>query len=83
MNEQADSWLDATVDNSQHFSYLAQQFAMQLRAAHPNVPVGIIQTAWGGTPIRSHVKGGSIYAEPYRTIGGFPCSGRAVVPRVQ
>lgn len=75
VNEQADSWLDATVDNSQHFSYLAQQFAMQLRAAHPNVPVGIIQTAWGGTPIRSHVKGGSIYANHIAPLEGFHVAG--------
>lgn len=75
VNEQADSWLDATADNSQHFSYLAQQFAMQLRAAHPNVPVGIIQTAWGGTPIRNHVKGGSIYANHIAPLKGFHVAG--------
>ena len=75
VNEQAESWLDATADNSQHFSYLAQQFAMQLRAAHPNVPVGIIQTAWGGTPIRNHVKGGSIYANHIAPLEGFHVAG--------
>ncbi len=75
VNEQAESWLDATTDSSQHFSYLAQQFAMQLRAAHPNVPVGIIQTAWGGTPIRNHVKGGSIYANHIAPLEGFHVAG--------
>lgn len=60
VNGQAGTWLEATADNSQHFSYLAQQFAMQLRAAHPNVPIGIIQTAWGGTPIRRHVQGRAV-----------------------
>ena len=75
VNEQADSWLEATTDNSQHFSYLAQQFAMQLRAAHPNVPVGIIQTAWGGTPIRNHVKGGDIYANHIAPLEGFHVAG--------
>lgn len=75
VNEQAESWLDATADSSQHFSYLAQQFAMQLRAAHPNVPVGIIQTAWGGTPIRNHVKGGSIYANHIAPLEGFHVAG--------
>lgn len=75
VNEQADSWLEATTDNSQHFSYLAQQFAIQLRAAHPNVPVGIIQTAWGGTPIRNHVKGGDIYANHIAPLEGFHVAG--------
>lgn len=82
VNEQAGTWLEATADNSQHFSYLAQQFAMQLRAAHPNVPIGIIQTAWGGTPIRRHVQGGDIY-EPYCAFGRVPCGGRAVVSGMQ
>ncbi|MZN78992.1 sialate O-acetylesterase [Bifidobacterium pseudocatenulatum] len=75
MNEQAGTWLEATVDNSQHFSYLAQQFAMQLRAAHPNVPIGIIQTAWGGTPIRRHVQGGDIYANHIAPLEGFHVAG--------
>lgn len=75
MNEQAGTWLKATADNSQHFSYLAQQFAMQLRAAHPNVPIGIIQTAWGGTPIRRHVQGGDIYANHIAPLEGFHVAG--------
>lgn len=75
VNGQAGTWLEATTDNSQHFSYLAQQFAMQLRAAHPNVPVGIIQTAWGGTPIRNHVKGGDIYANHIAPLEGFHVAG--------
>lgn len=75
VNEQAGTWLEATADNSQHFSYLAQQFAMQLRAAHPNVPIGIIQTAWGGTPIRRHVQGGDIYTNHIAPLEGFHVAG--------
>lgn len=75
VNGQAGTWLEATTDNSQHFSYLAQQFAMQLRAAHPNVPIGIIQTAWGGTPIRRHVQGGDIYANHIAPLEGFHVAG--------
>lgn len=75
VNEQAGTWLEATADNSQHFSYLAQQFVMQLRAAHPNVPIGIIQTAWGGTPIRRHVQGGDIYANHIAPLEGFHVAG--------
>ena len=75
VNQSADAWLTADSTNSLHLSYLAQQFAMQLRAKHPNVPIGIIQTAWGGTPIRRHVQGGDIYANHIATLKGFHVAG--------
>ena len=74
-NQSADAWLTADSTNSLHLSYLAQQFAMQLRAKHPNVPIGIIQTAWGGTPIRRHVQGGDIYANHIAPLKGFHVAG--------
>ncbi len=75
VNQSADAWLTADSTNSLHLSYLAQQFAMQLRAKHPNVPIGIIQTAWGGTPIRWHVQGGDIYANHIAPLKGFHVAG--------
>ena len=75
VNQSADAWLTADSTNSLHLSYLAQQFAMQLRAKHPNVPIGIIQTAWGGTPIRRHVQGGDIYANHIAPLKGFHVAG--------
>lgn len=75
VNQSADAWLTADSTNSLHLSYLAQQFAMQLRAKHPNVPIGIIQTAWGGTPIRRHVQGGDIYAHHIAPLKGFHVAG--------
>lgn len=75
VNQSADAWLTADSMNSLHLSYLAQQFAMQLRAKHPNVPIGIIQTAWGGTPIRRHVQGGDIYANHIAPLKGFHVAG--------
>lgn len=75
VNQSADAWLTADSTNSLHLSYLAQQFAMQLRAKHPNVPIGIIQTAWGGTPIRRHVQGGDIYANHIAPLKGFHVTG--------
>ena len=75
VNQSADAWLTADSTNSLHLSYLAQQFAMQLRAKHPNVPIGIIQTAWGGTPIRRHVQGGDIYANHIAPLKGFQVAG--------
>lgn len=75
VNQSADAWVTADSTNSLHLSYLAQQFAMQLRAKHPNVPIGIIQTAWGGTPIRRHVQGGDIYANHIAPLKGFHVAG--------
>lgn len=75
VNLNAGAWLNADSTNSLHLSYLAQQFALQLRAKHPNVPVGIIQTAWGGTPIRRHVQGGDIYANHIAPLKGFHVAG--------
>lgn len=75
VNQSADAWLTADSTNSLHLSYLAQQFAMQLRAKHPNVPIGIIQTAWDGTPIRRHVQGGDIYANHIAPLKGFHVAG--------
>lgn len=75
VNQSADAWLTADSTNSLHLSYLAQQFVMQLRAKHPNVPIGIIQTAWGGTPILRHVQGGDIYANHIAPLKGFHVAG--------
>lgn len=75
VNQKAGTWLNASTTNSQYLSYLAQQFAMQLRAKHPKVPIGIIQTAWGGTPIRRHVSGGDIYANHIVPLKNFHVAG--------
>uniref|UniRef100_UPI00359C5483 sialate O-acetylesterase n=1 Tax=Bifidobacterium adolescentis TaxID=1680 RepID=UPI00359C5483 len=75
VNLNAGAWLNADSTNSLHLSYLTQQFALQLRAKHPNVPIGIIQTAWGGTPIRRHVQGGDIYANHIAPLKGFHVAG--------
>lgn len=75
VNQSADAWLTADSTNSLHLSYLTQQFALQLRAKHPNVPVGIIQTAWGGTPIRRHIRGGDIYANHIAPLKDFHVAG--------
>lgn len=75
VNLNAGAWLNADSTNSLHLSYLTQQFALQLRAKHPNVPVGIIQTAWGGTPIRRHIRGGDIYANHTAPLKDFHVAG--------
>lgn len=83
VNQSADAWLTADSTNSLHLSYLAQQFAMQLRAKHPNVPIGIIQTAWGGHAYSPACTRRRYLCEPYRAAEGIPCGGRAVVSRLR
>ena len=73
--ENQSSWTEATKTNSQRLSYLAQFFARELRESSPNVPIGIIQTAWGGTTINRHIKGGDIYASHIVTLQGYPVAG--------
>ena len=65
----------ATGSDAQYLGYLPQLFAAQLRAKHPNVPVGIIQISWGGTGIALHMKGGSIYANHVIPLTGYRVTG--------
>lgn len=70
-----DKWLPATAGNTKRLGYLPQLFAEQLRERHPNVPVGIIQTAWGGTDIARHLKDGDIYANHIEPLKGYGMAG--------
>lgn len=71
----AHKWASATGSNSDYLGYLPQLFAARLRKAHPNVPVGIIQIAWGGTGIARHMKGGDIYANHVKPLAGYRVAG--------
>lgn len=71
----AHKWASATGSNSDYLGYLPQLFAARLRKAHPNVPVGIIQIAWGGTAIALHMKGGDIYANHVKPFAGYRVAG--------
>ena len=74
-DENKSSWSQATTQNSKRLSYLAQFFARELRAASPDIPIGIIQTAWGGTAISRHIKGGDIYKNHIASLQGFHVAG--------
>lgn len=50
------SWLSATGDDVNYLGYIPQYFAQQLRKQYPNIPIGFIQAAWGGTAISRHIK---------------------------
>lgn len=56
-------WFRSTPDNARNFSAVGFFFAREIRASQ-NIPVAIIQTSWGGTPIRTWMSMPSIRAEP-------------------
>lgn len=68
-------WKACTGTAAQYLGYLPQLFAQRLRTDEPHVPIGIIQTAWGGTPIRDHVPGGSIYKNHIAPLRGTHIAG--------
>ena len=70
-----DQWKPCTGTDAQYLGYLPQLFAQRLRADEPHVPIGIIQTAWGGTPIRDHVPGGRIYKNHIAPLRGMRIAG--------
>lgn len=65
------AWLAATGSNSRRLSYLAQFFAEELRDHDDSVPIGIIQTAWGGSAIKKHMQGGDIFNTHIAPLRGF------------
>ena len=70
----SNGWRSAS-DGAQYLGYLPQLFAQQLAVKNPGVPVGIIQTAWGGTEIDRHVKGGDIYESHIAPLEGLNVAG--------
>ena len=68
-------WLPANESNAKKLGYLPQLFAEQLRLHHPNIPIGIIQTAWGGTDIARHLRDGDIYANHIAPLDGYNVAG--------
>lgn len=68
-------WKACTGTDAQYLGYLPQLFAQRLRADEPHVPIGIIQTAWGGTPIRDHAPDGRIYKNHIAPLRGTHIAG--------
>lgn len=69
------SWLSATGDDVNYLGYIPQYFAQQLRKQYPNIPIGFIQAAWGGTAISHHIKGGDIYKSRVAPLQGLGVAG--------
>lgn len=71
----AHHWLTATGSNSEYLGYLPQFFANRILSEHPNIPIGIIQTAWSGTDIAQHMAGGDIYNTHIAPLQDFHIAG--------
>ncbi|PWG65903.1 sialate O-acetylesterase [Bifidobacterium callitrichidarum] len=74
-NYSSSGWLSATGSDSEYLGYLPQLFAEHLREASPNVPIGIIQTAWGGTDIQPHMQDGAIFEHHIKPLTGLHIGG--------
>lgn len=56
-------WLVSNPDDAKNFSAVANLFAREIRRTQ-GVPVGILQTSWGGTPIKTWMSMPSLRTEP-------------------
>lgn len=52
------NWSSLTNSNNSQLSYLAMYFAKDLLTKNPDIPVGLMSVAWGGTPITRWMKSG-------------------------
>jgi sialate O-acetylesterase len=63
------SWTAASSETLHEFSAAAWFFAKNLYAQH-KVPIGIVNTAWGGTPIESWMSREALAAYPAKIVEG-------------
>lgn len=54
--DSSSSWLSLSENNNKNFSQVGLFFAEQMLQANPNVPIGLISTAWGGTEITRWIR---------------------------
>ncbi|MGC2619431.1 MAG: sialate O-acetylesterase [Acidobacteriaceae bacterium] len=63
LNDEPDVWTDCTPDTARKFSAVAYFFGREI-AAKENVPVGLIDSTWGGTPADSWVSMDTLGTNP-------------------
>lgn len=66
------SWLNGK-DDADKLSYVVQYAAEAIRAKEPDVPVGVLDLAWGGTTLKKHMT--SIWNTHYAPFAGFNVMG--------
>jgi sialate O-acetylesterase len=54
LSEASDTWTECTPDTATHFSAVAYFFGREI-SARENIPIGLIDTTWGGTPAHSWI----------------------------
>ncbi len=54
MTEASDPWMECTPETARHFSAVAYFFGREI-SEKENVPIGLIDTTWGGTPAHSWI----------------------------
>jgi sialate O-acetylesterase len=54
LSQGSDVWTECTPETARHFSALAYFFGREI-SEHEDVPVGLIDTTWGGTPAHSWI----------------------------
>lgn len=57
-------WKKCTLDNVYEFSALAYFFAKEMYAQN-GIPVGLVNSSWGGTPIEAWISEGSLSGYPH------------------
>ena len=63
LNDIGASWTECTPETARHFSAVAYFFGREI-AAKENVPVGLIDSAWGGTPAEAWVSMNTLGSDP-------------------
>ena len=63
LNDIAATWTECKPETARHFSAVAYFFGREI-AAKENVPVGLIDSAWGGTPADAWVSMNTLGSDP-------------------
>jgi sialate O-acetylesterase len=61
LSEASDTWTECTPETAMHFSAVAYFFGREI-SERENVPVGLIDSTWGGTPAHSWISPGALAA---------------------
>jgi sialate O-acetylesterase len=74
LSDQASSWTLCTPKTARSFSAVAYFFGREI-ASHENVPIGLVDAAWGGTPADSWVSLDTLGSDP-RLLPAFASRAR-------
>lgn len=64
LNKRGEGWKASNAETAEHFSAVGWYFAHEMTRHLPDVPIGMIQRAQGGTPIRAYMSPEIIGSDP-------------------